>query len=302
MDGTPQEYRLTVSTSRGPIATEYLAAGRGSEVLLLHGTADSAHTWRWIMPLMASAHTLYAPSLPGFGASDKPRIDYSPACLAAFVASFLDRLGLKRVSIIGNSIGALIGVNLALRHPGRVSALALISSAGLGHEINPLICGQIVPGTGEFLTAWCKTPLGAWQWSVGLSQLLFAKPWSIPRAWYDRLFRMALLPGYLEATLLTLRAANTLWGQRESEIVLDQLHRLKMPTLVLWGDGDRIFPVRHGKSAVERLPCGRLEVLPGCGHTAQVEQPQRVAAALNRFLQMADAERPEPTRAANSRA
>jgi len=284
MDGKIQECRVTVSTALGPIAAEYLVAGRGSPVLLLHGTADSAHTWRWTMPLLASAHTLYAPSLPGFGASDKPHFDYSPARLAAFVVSFLDQLGLRRVRVIGHSLGGLIAVHLALGYPERVPALTLIGSAGLGHEISPMVRGQIVPGTGEFLTLWCKTPLGAWQWSVGLSQLLFAKPWSIPWAWYERLYRMALLPGYLEATLLTLRATNTLWGQRESEIVLGELHGLKMPTLLLWGDGDRIFPVRHGRSAVERLPLGRLEILPGCGHTAQVEQPEPVAAALRSFL------------------
>lgn len=292
MNGIIQECRLTVSTAHGPIAVEYLVAGRGSPVLLLHGTADSAHSWRWTMPFLASAHTLYAPSLPGFGASDKPHFDYSPASLTAFVVSLLDQLDLKRVRVIGHSLGGLIAVHLALRHPGRVPALTLIGSAGLGVEINPMVRSQIVPGTGEFLTLWGKTPLGAWQWSVGLSHLLFAKPWSIPWPWYDRLYRMALLPGYLEATLLTLRAVNTLWGQRESEIVLDELHRLNMPTLVLWGDRDLIFPVRHGRSAVAHLPRGRLEVLPGCGHTAQVEQPERVAAALSSFLQTAEADRP----------
>jgi pimeloyl-ACP methyl ester carboxylesterase len=83
----------------------------------------------------------------------------------------------------------------------------------------------------------------------------------------------------LEATLSALIATNT-----ESEILLDQLHRLPQPVLVLWGDQDLIFPVWQGRAAVDRLHRGRLVVLPGCGHTAQVEHPDRVAAALGEFF------------------
>jgi pimeloyl-ACP methyl ester carboxylesterase len=136
-----------------------------------------------------------------------------------------------------------------------------------------------LPGTRAALSLWVQTWPGAWQWTTGLSQLLFAQPYLIAWSWYERMYRMALRRSYLEATLSALVAANT-----DSEIVLDQLHRLPQPVLVLWGDQDLIFPVWQGRAAVNRLHRGRLVVLPGCGHTAQVEHPYRVAAALGEFF------------------
>lgn len=266
---------------QGPLAIEYLAAGRRTPVLFLHGAADSAHTWQRVMPGLASEHALYAPSLPGFGGSDKPRLDYSPGFFTGCMMAFLDTLGLERIHVVGHSLGGLIALRLALAQPTRVSSLTLISSAGLGWEVSPAVRSLILPGTREALSLWCRTWVGAWQWSAGLSQLLFARPWLIDWTWYERLYRMALQPGYLEATLSALQGTNTFWGQ--SEVLLEQLHRVSPPTLLLWGEQDWIFPVRQGWAAVERLPRGRLITLPGCGHTIQVEQPNRVTAALAEF-------------------
>jgi pimeloyl-ACP methyl ester carboxylesterase len=289
MNSIIQEHTITLPGEHGLLNIEYLTAGQGTPVLLLHGAADNAQSWEWVMPALASGHSLYALSLPGFGGSQQSLLpDYSPRRLTAFVLSFLDYLGLERVSVIGHSLGGLIAAHLALQHPSRIAAMALISSAGLGYEVSPMVRKLIVPGAGEFLTFWCKTPPGAWQWSVGLSQLLFFKTWSIPWAWYCRLYRLALLPGYMEATVLALRNNNTLWNQCESVIVLDRLHELAMPVLVLWGDRDQIFPVRQGRAAVERLTCGQLIVLPNCGHMAQIEQSRDVVLALKAFLGAAE--------------
>ncbi|CAA9892060.1 Alpha/beta hydrolase fold protein [Candidatus Methylobacter favarea] len=300
MNRTIQQHMITVPGEHGLFSIEYLTAGQGTPVLLLHGAADSAQSWQWIMPHLASEHSLYALSLPGFGGSDQSaRRDYSPRRLTDFVLSFLDYLGLERVSVIGHSLGGLIAAHLSLQHPIRVVAMALISSAGLGYEVSPMVRKLIVPGAGEFLSFWCKTPLGAWQWSVGLSQLLFFKTESIPWAWYCQLYRLALIPRYMEAIVLALRTNNTLWSQWESVIVLDRLHQLTMPVLVLWGDRDQIFPVRQGQSAVERLTCGQLIVLPNCGHMAQVEQSRQVVLALEVFL-AATEDRPSKINRASS--
>ena len=84
----------------------------------------------------------YAPrlrALPGFGDSAKPVADYSPAFFESFTAAFLDVLEVEHAAVVGNSLGGLIALRLALSEPGRVSSLGLIDSAGLGREVSPAL-------------------------------------------------------------------------------------------------------------------------------------------------------------------
>jgi 4,5:9,10-diseco-3-hydroxy-5,9,17-trioxoandrosta-1(10),2-diene-4-oate hydrolase len=90
------------------------------------------------------------------------------------------------------------------------------------------------------------------------------------------------LPGFLEAALAALRAQIDLGGQRE--VLLDRLSHLEMPTLVVWGTFDRIFPKSQAQEAVARLKQGSLELIPDCGHLPHVERPDIFVSALNRFL------------------
>lgn len=93
---------------------------------------------------------------------------------------------------------------------------------------------------------------------------------------------MALLPGYMEATLSSLRAQLNVIGQRE--VLLDSLPQLNMPTLVVWGADDKIFPKEQAQAAVSRLKQGHLALIPNCGHLPQVERPELFTAALSEFL------------------
>lgn len=103
--------------------------------MLLHALGESALDWRWVLPALARTHRVYALDLPGFGYSAKPSADYSPAFFASFVGAYLDALGLERTALVGNSLGGLVALRLALSEPARVSALGLVSSAGLGREV-----------------------------------------------------------------------------------------------------------------------------------------------------------------------
>ncbi len=94
--------------------------------------------------------------------------------------------------------------------------------------------------------------------------------------------RLAQSPGYLEAHLSALRALVGPFGQRE--VLVDRLSLLEMPTLVVWGARDRVFPERQAREAVGRLREGSLAVIPNCGHMPHVECPERFLAALDGFL------------------
>jgi pimeloyl-ACP methyl ester carboxylesterase len=237
------------------------------------------------MPALASTHRVYAPDLPGSRGSAKPletNNDYSPAFFTRFVAAFLDALEIDRAAVIGNSLGGLVGLRLALAEPERVTALGLVSSAGLGREVTYALRSMAVPGYGKLAVAWGKRRPGAAQRALGRAALVFARPRGAPRKWIKEQYRLARLPGFLEAQLATVRAQVGVKGQRE--VLVDRLAQLERPTMVVWGTRDRVIPYFHAKEAASRLQEGYLELIPECGHLPQVEQPERFVSGLRRFL------------------
>ncbi|MFZ0876540.1 MAG: alpha/beta fold hydrolase, partial [Pseudonocardiaceae bacterium] len=132
------------------ISTQYLEAGAGSPLLLLHGYEQSATSWRWVIPELARTHRVVALSLPGHGDSAPAVGGYAPGRdLAPFVASFLDTLAVGPLDVVGNSVGGAVALRLALADPARVRTLTLVSSAGLGRDVNPLLALAAQPIIGE---------------------------------------------------------------------------------------------------------------------------------------------------------
>ena len=261
----------------------YFAAGDGPPMVLLHGAGDNALDWRWVMPALAATHRVYAPDLPGSPNSARPPVDYSPAFFERFLAAFVGALDIGRATFVGNSFGGLIALRLALSAPARVRALVLVDSAGLGRAVNPVFTSVNVPGLGEAAIPFWRTPVGAYQRAWGRTALLFAHPpRSVPREWLEEQRRLALTPGYLEAHLAVLRTQVSFGGQRE--VLVDRLPLLKMPTLVVWGARDRVFPESQARDAVAHLPEGSLALIADCGHMPHVECPDRFLAALDGFL------------------
>jgi pimeloyl-ACP methyl ester carboxylesterase len=264
------------------LAIRYLAAGEGPPLMLLHGAGDNSLDWRWMLPALARKHRVYAPDLPGSADSARPA-DYSPAFFERFVASFVDALGIGRATFVGNSLGGLVAFRLALSEPTRVTALILVDSAGLGSAVNPAFTSVNVPLLGEAAIPFWRTSVGAYQRASGRTALLFAHPpGSVPREWLAEQCRLARSPGYLEAHLTVLRALVDPGGQRE--VLVDRLPLLEIPTLVVWGARDRVFPESQAKDAAARLRRGSLAVIPDCGHLPHVECPDRFVAALDQFL------------------
>jgi pimeloyl-ACP methyl ester carboxylesterase len=195
----------------------------------------------------------------------------------------MDAVGLDTTAVAGNSLGGLAALQLALLEPQRVSALCLVDSAGLGRAVNPVLVLQRLPGLGELAIAVGRRRPGAALRAGARALLLFARPWRTPRSWLVEQYRAARQPGFLEATVASLRAVLGPFGQRQ--VLAKRLAELKMPTLIIWGTADWVIPLTHGRRAVRRLPRGSLVQLFRCGHAPQVECPQRFTEALDRFLQ-----------------
>src|SRR5918998_2007669 len=252
-------------------AARYLTAGEGPPLVLLHALGENALDWSWVLPALARGRRVYAPDLPGISGDGGSAGDYSSASFTDFLAGFLDALGIERAEIAGNSLGGLVALRLALSDPARVSALCLVDSAGLGWTVSYALRAPTLPGYGEVAIAWTKTPPGAAGRAWMRTSLLFAHPHRVPAEWLVEQRRLARRPGYLEAVLAAQRAQ--IFPGRQREVVLEGPPYLTMPTLVVWGARDRVFPRRQAQSAADRLKEGSLTVLPDCGHLPQVERP-----------------------------
>ena len=278
--GDPASAVREERTSVGGRSVRYLTSGEGPPLVLVHALGENALDWSWVQPALSRGHRVYAPDLPGI--TDGVAAGHSSTFFASFLAAFLDALGIERAAIVGNSLGGLVSLRLALSDPARVGALGLVGSAGLGREITPALSLLTLPGNGEAAIALGKTPFGVRQRAWGRAALLFARPWAAPRAWLAEQYRLARTPGFLEATLAALRAHVYPGGQRE--VLLEELRALSAPTLVVWGTRDRVFPRRHAEDAAARLEEESPVFIPGCGHLPHVERPGRFAEVLGRFL------------------
>ena len=262
---------------------EYLDVGEGPVLVLVHGDGETARDWRWVVPaLTASGHRVIAPSLPGHGTTAESP-SYAMEDLARWLGRFLDAVGVDRATVGGNSIGGLIPIHLALQQPARVARLVLISAAGLGRAVNPVLGLETMPVLGEAAVGLVLLPGGPQLRAATRAQNLFAQPLRVPPEWWIDQLRFGSGRPMLTASLACKRAI--LDGAGQHHLVLDRLPELTVPTCVIWGALDQVVPLVQGQKAAALIPGCRLEVLPGSGHVPQVETPDALLVPLLRFLQ-----------------
>jgi 4,5:9,10-diseco-3-hydroxy-5,9,17-trioxoandrosta-1(10),2-diene-4-oate hydrolase len=277
-----QEQRINLNG----LSIRYFQTGKeGLPLVLFHGTGESALDWSWVLPKLGEKYRVYAPDLPGVGESSKPIRDYSIEFYTQFAADFLDAIALDQAVLVGNSLGGLIALRTALARPLQTTALVLVDSTGLGKAVNPLLASLTLPVVGDISIAGGANPPGAMIRSRSRAALLFAHPEKIPAEWYAEQERLAQTYGFLHAALSVLRSQLYPTGQRY--IMVDALPQLQMPTLLIWGERDLIFPKAQAEAAVKQLQKGYLTIIPDCGHVAPLEQPDRFVAALDECLTIA---------------
>ena len=295
--GTKDQGEFTVHDRRvvvEGIETQYLEAGSGSPVLLLHGHEQSATSWRWVIPTLARSHRVLALSLPGTGETNPAVGDHSPGNdLTPFLAAFLDTLGVEPpLDLVGHSAGGAIALRLTLAYPDRIRTLTLVDSAGLGQAVHPLLALDTLPGIGELAIMISRIPGGAVARTSMSTAMLFARPWRIPAQFLAEHHALGRRPGQLETSTAMARALFGATGQRQ--ILLEHLPTLTTPTLVIWGGCDYLLPAHQAQTAVGLLPHGRLALFPDCGHLPHIEQPARFAAVLSDWLTEHHDQHPTP--------
>jgi pimeloyl-ACP methyl ester carboxylesterase len=261
----------------------YRTAGSGPVLLLVHGMAGSSLMWNDVLPGLAKHFTVIAPDLPGHGQSAKPRGDYS---LGAFASSLRDltlALGHERVTVVGQSLGGGVVMQFAYQFPERTERLVLVSSGGLGQEVNLLLRLLTLPGSDFVLPLACTNFVHDAGLTVAgwMSNLGFRPSSHLVQIWES--YGSLADPATRTAFLHTLRSVVDQSGQRVS--ATNRLYLAsRVPTMIVWGDNDRIIPVQQGYEAHDAIPGSRLEIFEGAGHFPHCEDPERFVEVLTDFM------------------
>jgi pimeloyl-ACP methyl ester carboxylesterase len=275
-----EQRELTIHGKR----LKYRLAGEGPLVLLIHGMAGSATTWKQVMPALSERFTVLAPDLLGHGASDKTDGDYSLGSMASTLRDLIVALGYKRATVVGQSYGGGIAMQFAYQYPERCERLVLVDAGGLGSEVNPLLRMLTLPGSEAVLLMACAPPVRRVAETIGRVVLRkrLENAAVIPELW--RSYTSLRDVEARRAFLRTLRAVIDPHGQSVS--AADKLYLAAgIPTLIIWGAEDRVIPVEHAHAAHAAIPGSWLEIIEGVGHYVHCEAPERFVETLTEFIE-----------------
>ncbi len=249
-------------------------------LVLLHGTGASLHTWDGWAKVLSVERRVITLDLPGFGltgpyAGEWVAADPGGDALARFVIALLDRLGVERFVVGGNSLGGEVAWRLAALAPQRVERLVLVAAAGPRFEPETLPVGFLVART-PVLNRICEhlLPRSLVAASVGA---VYGDPSRVTASLVDRYFELTLREGNRRA--LTERLAAWTPGRDEERIAA-----LRLPTLILWGGRDRLIPPAVGEVFEARIPGSRRIVFDDLGHVPQEEDAARTVLPVKAFL------------------
>jgi pimeloyl-ACP methyl ester carboxylesterase len=256
------------------ITTTYVKQGTGSPpILLLHGFDSSLLEFRRLMPLLAHHNQTWAVDLLGFGFTERPEVlDVSPASIEAHLYSVWQTLIGRPVVLVGASMGGAVAIAFALAFPDAVEKLVLIDSAGYNNG----------PVMGRFLT----DSLGYWVTERFLKKPSVRQKIS-EKAYYNKVFasadaqKCAALhldcPNWSKSLISFTRSG----GYRSCKT---RLAEIRVPTLILWGEGDRILGTKDAARFHSAIPQSKLVWVPDCGHVPHLEKPEFTAEMILDFV------------------
>lgn len=263
----------------------------GAPAVFIHGLGGSSLNWTDLVEALGDRLDSYCVDLSGFGASPPPRDgDYSPEGQARGVASFIESLGVGPVHVFGNSLGGAVSVQLAARRPDLVRTLTLISPAlprllpTRDTATLPLIA---IPGIGERLVERYMR-VDAQRRVMATYDLCChdgarVPPERVAEA-IDDLRARDSLPYSGDAYLQSLRGLLATYLDRGTDRPWRLAERITAPTLLIYGRSDRLVDSIAAHRVHRHFRDSHVVVIPDSGHVAQIEHPEKVAAAWGRFL------------------
>jgi len=256
------------------LQVHYRDEGAGEPIVLLHGILTSLHTWdEWSRELKKNYRVITL-DLPAFGLTGDANFAYNEETYLHFLERFFEEKRLSRFVLVGNSLGGWFAWNYAIKHPSQISSLVLIDSAGFPAKPPPPVWAFTSPWTSWIATRF--TPRIA---SKILLKQVYAKPERITDTLIDHYYEMQLRPG-------NRKAAQKLFDFALPYLKKEPvgLEKLTMPTLLMWGEQDRWFPMSHFARWRQAVPHAQSVTYSDAGHMAMEEIPAKSVKDLKRFL------------------
>ncbi len=262
-------------------AVNLVELGDGPPLVFIHGLGGSWRNWLENLPAFAADHRVIAPDLPGFGDSEMPATPISINGYARCVDELLEQLDVERAVVVGNSMGGFVGAEMAIECSERVERLVLVAAAGISIETQRYDRAMAMLYRLEAVLAAYTA------WVAGRSErlarrrrlrrqllgMVAAHPGLLPPALTSEQIRGTGKPGFLPAL-----DALTSYPLRE------RLERISCPTLVVWGERDRLVPLRDADEFERLIPDARKVVYADTGHVPMLERPERFNADVAGFL------------------
>lgn len=262
------------------INTRYWQMGdSGSNLILLHGGNGSIEFWLYNIAALAQDHQVYAFDMMGSGKSDYPDGSYSLGEQAEFLRGFMLALDIDTATLIGNSMGGGVALEFTQLYPEQVDRLVLVASMGLGREISVGIRLITLPGVINLLRP------GRWMIPAMLKSNFYNSS-QLPPDWIELRYLIFAIPGRNRVILRLGKSNFNLAGVRADvyQPIIASLPNITQKTLIIWGDCDRIIPVKHAYIAAAGLPNSQLEIFPNCGHHPYLEYPAKFDRLVLDFL------------------
>ena len=249
-----------------------IGPGGDEAVVFFHGGPGSANDWDPFLPAVGEFARAIAFDLVGFGQSEKPQwLGYGGPAWATFVQHVLNELGVRRVHLVANDLGGEAATHWAAAHPEAFASAALINT------------GTLIDYRWHAIAQLTRLPLGG-ALSVLLGGVLMRPALALyeptlPRPVLDRWRRE-----YDRDSRRAIRRFYRSGPQRTTSLVVETLHRLDRPALVIWGARNRFVPPKHAEDQRRSFPRAEIEILPEEGHYAHVRAPDTVKDRVIPFL------------------
>ncbi len=264
-----------------PVRLAVNDTGQGNPVVLIHGLGTNSYTWRRIAPELAQTHRVITIDLKGFGASEKPlEGDYTVRAQADLVQEVIEAKGLSDVTLIGHSYGGGISLLLALDDAKagdkRISRLVLLDSIAYPQE-TPLFFDLLeVPVIGDLSMSMIPADVQIEQ----ALRLAYEDHAAITPEAIARYSAPLATTGGKHALVETIRNI----VPEDIEIIARQYPNVKVPTLIVWCNRDRVVPIELGQRLAANMPNAGLRIVRGCGHAPQEEKPAETLEVIKAHL------------------
>ncbi|MFI7586510.1 alpha/beta fold hydrolase [Spongisporangium articulatum] len=279
----PEITETVVRTPGGKIACTTAGPDDAPALLLVHGLGATRRTWRKLIGALATDHRVIAADLPGHGDSEEPSGDYSLGAHATALRDVLTVLDVPAVTIVGHSLGGGIALQFAYQFPERTQRGVLISSGGLGPEVNLMLRAATLPGAETVVAQLARIPEGVTRRVLPLMSML-------PRflALEDAGPTAGTLHGLSDprSRVAFVRTAQSVINWRGQTVsALKRLHLLAgMPVMIAWGANDQTIPPDHHRAFAQLVPTATVAEIPDAGHFLHETAADRLLPPLLDFL------------------